>query len=172
MLIPFTGFGIDHIARGRLELLEERLTDALAVREELLLVDVVLEGLADLATLAIGDHVVSRRELLAAIGGDRGGPRGARSKRVTTTRLRLQASVGPYEILGRLHAPPGASLADRLLDAGPLVPLTDATIAYVIGGILEVRDAPVIYVNRDLSSWSRPEPVTSLFVRLAPRALR
>ena len=91
MLIPFTGFGIDHIARGNLELVEERLTDALAVREELLLVDVVLEGLADLATFAIGDHVVARRELLAAIGGDRGGPRGTRSKRVATTRQRLRA---------------------------------------------------------------------------------
>lgn len=38
-----------------------------------------------------------------------------------------------------------------------MLPLTDATIAYVIGGILEVRDAPTILVNDDLASWVRNE---------------
>ena len=36
-----------------------------------------------------------------------------------------------------------------------MVPLTDATIAYVIAGILEVRDAPTVIINRELASWLR-----------------
>ena len=36
-----------------------------------------------------------------------------------------------------------------------MVPLTDATIAYVVGGILEVVDAPTLIVNRELASWYR-----------------
>ena len=36
-----------------------------------------------------------------------------------------------------------------------MLPLTDATIAYVVGGILEVRDASTVIINRDLASWVR-----------------
>ena len=38
---------------------------------------------------------------------------------------------------------------------GTLLPLTDATIAYVVGGILEVRDATTVIINRELASWVR-----------------
>ena len=36
-----------------------------------------------------------------------------------------------------------------------MVPLTDATIAYVVGGILEVVDAQTLIINRELASWYR-----------------
>ncbi len=36
-----------------------------------------------------------------------------------------------------------------------MVPFTDATIAYVIAGILEVRDVPTLVINRELASWLR-----------------
>ena len=36
-----------------------------------------------------------------------------------------------------------------------MLPLTDATIAYVVGGILEVRDATTVIINRELASWVR-----------------
>ena len=38
---------------------------------------------------------------------------------------------------------------------GVMLPLTDATIAYVVGGILEVRDATTVIINRELASWVR-----------------
>ena len=34
-------------------------------------------------------------------------------------------------------------------------PITDATIAYSVGGILEVIDAPTLIVNRELAVWYR-----------------
>jgi hypothetical protein len=45
-----------------------------------------------------------------------------------------------------------------------MLPLTDATIAYVIGGILEVRDLPAIIINRDLASWVRDEEAGQLLL--------
>ena len=45
-----------------------------------------------------------------------------------------------------------------------MVPLTDATIAYVVGGILEVRDAATILINRELANWVRDEETNTLVV--------
>ena len=36
-----------------------------------------------------------------------------------------------------------------------MVPLTDATVAYVVNGILEVVDASTLIINRELASWYR-----------------
>jgi hypothetical protein len=36
-----------------------------------------------------------------------------------------------------------------------MVPLTDATIAYVVAGVLEVVDAPTLIINRELAAWYR-----------------
>ena len=37
-----------------------------------------------------------------------------------------------------------------------MVPLTDATIAFMVGGILDVRDWPTLVINRELASWYQP----------------
>ena len=53
-----------------------------------------------------------------------------------------------------------------------MVPLTDATIAYLIAGILEVRDAPTVIINRELASWLRAadaDPVWTPADPMAPR---
>lgn len=165
MLIAFTGYGMDFIVRGRVEVDGMRLTDMLEQTEQILVRDAVLEGLDDLAHVELPEYLVPRSELLAALGG---GPRGSHTHRIRATPHRIQASVGPYRVLGRLHTPGDASIAQRLHEGGPLVPLTDATIAYVIAGILEVRDASVVYVNRDLASWVRPEPYDVSLASLVP----
>ena len=120
MFIGFTGYGVDFIVRGRVELDGERLTDMLERTEEILVRDAVLEGLDDLAHVELPDYVVSRSELLAALGG---GPRGSHTHRIRATARRIQASVGPYRVLGRLHTRGDGTIAERLFDGGPLVPL-------------------------------------------------
>ncbi len=156
MLVAFRGYGIDFIVTGRVELRADRLTDLVNESETIELREVVLEGLHDLARVVVPDYSIRRDELLAV---KVAGPRGARLWRVPTTRHRLQAQIGPYNVLGRLHTPSGDSVAHRLSSSGPMLPLTDATIAYVIGGILEVRDAATILINRELASWVRAEDV-------------
>ena len=154
MIVAFKGYGVDFIVVGRVELTASRLTDMVNEVETIALRDVVLEGLHDMARVAVPDYSIRRDELLAVNGT---GPRGATNRRIPTTGHRVQAQIGPYNVLGRLHTTAGDSIHDRLTSRGPMLPLTDATIAYVIGGILEVRDVPTILINRDLVSWVRDE---------------
>jgi hypothetical protein len=68
-------------------------------------------------------------------------------------------------VLGRYHGPHGATSLRSFTARDPMVPLTDATIAYVVDGILEVIDAPTLIVNRELAAWYRE--TDKAFVRIA-----
>jgi hypothetical protein len=165
MLVAFKGYGVDFIIEGRVELTASRLTDLVNGSDTLLIRDAILEGLHDLARVAVPDHTIRRDDLLAV---KVAGPRGGRLRRLPTTAHRVQAQLGPYNVLGRLHTTPGDSVSHRLASPGPMLPLTDATIAYVIGGILEVRDAATILINRDLATWVRDEESDVIVLPTAP----
>lgn len=151
MRIGFIGFAGDCLISGQLDLQGERLTDHLNAQSLVTLEDVILEGLAggrvDAATFTI-----ERSQLCAALAT---GPRGATTLRIPTDDRRIQAQIGPYAVLGRYHGLVGATSLRSFSEREPMVPLTDATIAYVVDGILEVRDAPILIVNRDLATWYR-----------------
>ena len=152
MLIDFTAYSADCLISGRLELAAPRLTDMLNDESTIRLSDVVLEGLEDARRIAVASYSISRDDLYAI---KVTGPRGSRALRIETVPHRVQAQIGPYNVLGRLNAAPGADALATLGDRGTMLPLTDATIAYVVGGILEVRDASTVIINRDLSNWVR-----------------
>ncbi len=173
MNVEFTGFLGDCLISGQLARPRERLTDQLNREQVLTLAGVVLEGL-DGGRVESATFGIELRELCAAVAT---GPRGTRSLRVPTEARRLQAQIGPYAVLGRYHGPRGATSLRAFSGRDPMVPLTDATIAYVINGILEVRDAPVLIINRDLASWYRdaddPDaPISSSFLAAPTPATR
>ena len=149
--IDFTGFAGDCIISGRFHLGSRRLTDELNQASTITLHDVVLDGL-DGQQVTTPTFTIERSQLCAVVGR---GPRGRRSLRIATDRRRLQAQIGPYVVLGRYHGPLGSTTLRTFAERDPLVPLTDATIAYVAGGILEVVDASTLIVNRELASWYR-----------------
>ena len=149
--IEFTGFAGDCIITGRFLLGAKRLTDQLNLARTVTLEDVVLEGL-DGQRVTTPTFTIECSELCAVVGR---GPRGPRGLRIATARRRLHAQIGPYVVLGRYHGPLGATSLRDFAERDPMVPLTDATIAYVVGGILEVVDAPTLIVNRELASWYR-----------------
>ncbi len=149
--IDFTGFAGDCIIGGRFHLGPKRLTDELNQASTITLHDVVLDGL-DGQQVTTPTFTIERSQLCAVVGR---GPRGRRSLRIATDRRRLQAQIGPYVVLGRYHGPLGATTLRDFTERDPLVPLTDATIAYVVGGILEVVDASTLIVNREIASWYR-----------------
>ena len=151
MRIRFTGFAGDCLISGRLDLEGERLTDHLNSHPSLILEEVVLEGL-DGGRVSAETFTIERSQVCAALGS---GPRGARTLRIPTDERRIQAQIGPYAVLGRYHGRVGDANLRSFSEREPMVPLTDATIAYMINGILEVRDAPVLIVNRDLAAWYR-----------------
>jgi hypothetical protein len=162
--ITFTGFAGDCLISGQLDLQGERLTDHLNASPTLTVMDVVLEGL-DGGQVTTDTFTIERSQLCAAVAS---GPRGAKARRFPTDERRIQAQIGPYAVLGRYHGRVGATTLRSFFERDPMVPLTDATIAYVVDGILEVQDAPVLIINRDLAAWYRdpdvpdPEEGTSL----------
>jgi hypothetical protein len=152
MQINFMGYSADCLIAGKLTLTAPRLTDMLNSAPTINLTDVRLEGLADASMIATPFYTLHRDELYAV---RVTGPRGSRALRIVTVPHRVQAQIGPYNVLGRLNTAPGQAPMPSLERRGSMIPLTDATIAYVVGGILEVRDASAIIVNRDLASWVR-----------------
>jgi len=153
MHLDFVGYCSDCIITGRFELTAPRLTDMLNSVEMIHLTDVALESLGDGRRVTIPAYSLPRDELYAV---KATGPRGSRALRIITIPHRVQAQIGPYNVLGRLNAAPGTEPIQSLEGRGVMLPLTDATIAYVVGGILEVRDAATVVINRDLLAWVRP----------------
>ena len=151
MHIEFTGFAGDCLVSGRFDLQEKRLTDQLNATPTVALEDVVLEGL-DGHRITVPSFTIHRSELCAVVAR---GPRGQRVLRVPTEKRRLQVQIGPYVALGRYHGPLGATSLRNFTEREPMVPITDATIAFLVAGILEVRDAPTLIVNRELAVWFR-----------------
>lgn len=154
MLIDFMGYTADCLISGKVNLTAPRLTDMLNEQPTVNLTDVVLEGLADARRITVASYALHRDELYAV---KVTGPRGSKALRIITVTHRVQAQIGPYNVLGRLNAAPGTRPDDSIATRGSMLPLTDATIAYVVGGILEVRDASTVIINRDLASWVRAE---------------
>ncbi len=152
MLVDFTGYAGDCLISGRLDLRAGRLTDQLNADPTVRLIDVLLEDLADGRQVSAATFTVGRADLCAVKAGP---PRGSRRLRAVTELHRLHAQLGPYTVLGRLHAPPGTEAIRSIEQRDVMVPLTDATIAYLIGGMLEVRDAATLIINRELASWMR-----------------
>ena len=152
MFINFTGFAGDCLINGKLDLRASRLTDQLNADPLVHLVDVELEDLGNARRISAAAFTIERSQLCAV---RVTGPRGSRALRIATTRHRLRAQIGPYTVLGRLHERPGVDALSTFEQRDLLVPLTDATIAFIVGGVLDVRDWSTLVINRELASWYR-----------------
>ncbi len=150
MQIRFAGYAGDCRVSATLELTMDRLTDALNAADTILLRDAVLESLDDGRRVAL-DRVELARNALYAV--EATGPSGDRRRRVRTVRHRMHVQLGPYGVLGEIHARPGIAPLRSLVARGPMVPLTNATIAYISGGQLQMHDAGTLLVNSALADW-------------------
>jgi len=164
MFIDFTGFAGDCLINGKLDLRAPRLTDQLNADPLVHLLEVELEELDNARRVTSSDFTIARSQL-CAVGAT--GPRGSRALRIATAPVRLRAQIGPYTILGRLHEPVGVDALTTIEQRDLMVPLTDATIAFMVGGILDVRDWSTLVINRELASWFRADdgnddPITAV----------
>jgi hypothetical protein len=150
-IIDFIAFGHECLVAGRLRLDADRLTDLLNGTDELELVDVVGLGL-DGGVLDANRVLVPRRELVAVKAGD---PRGRASLRRTTRQVAVTAAAGRYVMHGYIHGRPGADPMIHLGRRPPMIPLTDATIAYETSQGWRVEDASTLIVNRDVAEYFR-----------------
>ena len=146
----FQGFAGDCTIAGRITMFGERLTDFLNGQERFLLHHVECESLEDGHKVPVDSISLERDDLLAIVGT---GPRGSEKQRVRRDMQRMQLSLGPYIILGRLHVKPGLDPMKSVLQREPMIPLTNATIAYSVAGAIVVRDLGTLIVNRLQVDW-------------------
>lgn len=151
--IEFTGFSGDCRITGRMTLFGDRLTDMLNAHAQYRLSHVVLEGLTDGHRVELESIVLAREDLSIALAT---GPRGLGSLRVDRDQIRMQLGTGPYVVAGRLHTEHGTDPIVSVMHRGPMVPLTDATIAFTMAGEVQVVDAETVIINRDLVDWISP----------------
>lgn len=151
LLIDFVAYGHECLLSGLVRLDADRLTDWLNTSDELDLIDVLGVGLD--GGIAEADHVViPRSELVAVKAGD---PRGRPSLRRPTRQVAVTAGSGPYVMHGYVHGRPGADPMIHLGRRPPMIPLTDATIAYETPDGWRHDDASTLIVNRDTADWIR-----------------
>ena len=152
MLIPFIGYALGRRYIGYVECAGERLTDLLNRTESIVLRDAFVESFEDETVSNLGEGEVERSILYAV---ETSGGSGEGARRIQTVRHRLQVQLGPYSALGLLHSTPGQMPLPYLTSAGPMIPLSDATLGFANRGGLKMRDVGTLIVNRELLDWVR-----------------
>ncbi len=148
--IELVAYSDDCRVYGYVRLNGDRLTDMLNDHDEYALVDVMAEQLPDGEVVETKEIVVTRDELLAV---EASWPRGNVDRRRRTRQHAIALQVGPYVIEGYVHTLPGVDPLTGVHKRGPMVPLTDASIAFVSGGVRRLREAATVVVNRDRCAW-------------------
>lgn len=152
MLIPFIGYALNRRFIGYVECEGERVTDLLNRSDMVVLHDAFVESFENDTVAPLGDGEIERSILYAV---ETSGGRGDEARRIHTVRQRLQVQLGPYAALGLLHSADGQMPLPGLAQRGPMVPLSDATLAFSSRGTLAMRDVGTLIVNRDLLDWVR-----------------
>jgi len=151
--VEFAAYAEDCRIFGFLRLDAERLSDLLNTHERVHLVDVLAVALDDSRAVPSDELWVTRDELLAVRAS---GPRGNAGRRGRTRLYPITAQLGPYEVHGYLHGPPGGDPLRQLRRRLPMVPLTEAWIAYRAAGQDHRARVGTLIVNRELLDWVRP----------------
>ena len=135
---------------GRIRLEAERLSDMLNAHDELVLVDVLVESLADGTTYEAKEFSVRRDDLLAV---EALGPRGNAHRRMRARPHPLAVKLGPYQVRGYVHVTPGADVLNAVRRRKPMVPLTEASITYMSGGVVQRHERRSLIINRECADW-------------------
>jgi hypothetical protein len=158
--IEFVGFAEDCTISGKMTMFGERLTDFMNGQERFRVHHLECESLEDGHRVELDSVSLERNDLLAVVAN---GPRGNEKQRLPLETNRLQISIGPYLILGHIHSLPGVDAVSSVLKREPMIPLTNATIAYEVAGAIVARDIPTIIVNRLLVDWISPTTEAATF---------
>lgn len=151
-LVELTLYAADCVARGRLALTAERVTDLMNERAEYEFVDAFVQSFQD-DLLSVSTLIIARDEILA-VGVT--GPRGDPSRRKRTRALPVELRVGRYDVTGNIHVVPGADAVSGFGRGRIMVPLTEATIAYDSAGERFLTRVGTILVNAKLTDWIGP----------------
>jgi hypothetical protein len=151
--LEFVAYGEDCLLSGLVRMSSDRLTDMLNEHDEYVLGDVLLERLEDGLGVELKEVLVTRDDLLLV---HATGPRGNAERRHRTRPYPVAVKIGPYHLRGLLHGSPGRDPIQQLRRRKAMVPLTDASIDYRSGSIVQHRSAGVVVINRGQIDWIVP----------------
>jgi len=153
MGVEFIAYAGDCRVSGATTLGEgERLTDLLNRESTIVIEGARLTSHADGHTVEVGEIALEREDLFAI---EALGSRGEPARRIHTVRHRMEVRLGPYTVLGQLHTMPGGRPLVAIGQRLPMIPLTNATIAFNTDGGVEAMDVETLIINRSLADWVR-----------------
>jgi hypothetical protein len=158
MRIPFAGYADDCTVTGEMGLEADRLSDFLAATHEFTVDGAAFRALddgrvvqAESAEIRLGDLCV-----VAATG-----PRGVPERRLWTRQSPVRVRVGPYTVVGYLHAPPTVD-PYRSADRRAILPLTASVVEYAMDGAVVRDHAEAVLVNRLKIERLEPAPASDV----------
>lgn len=164
MQIPFTAYADDCTVSGEIDLRADRLADLLVSTEEFEVDHPSLRALADGHVVEAESVGVYRDDLCIVLAT---GPRGRAERRLWTRQHPVRARVGPYVVVGYLHAPP---TIDPFQSAHhrSMVALTAGVVGYTEAGnpLWVSSDAVLVNTAKIDVLESVPEEDLELFRRM------
>jgi hypothetical protein len=129
MQIPFTAYADDCTVRGEIALGADRLSDLLSSTTEYEVKAAAFRALDDGRVVEADSVAILRDDLCMVVAS---GPRGRADRRLWTRQHPVRARVGPYTVLGYLHASPTIDPM-RTTDRRAIVALTNCVVGYAEG---------------------------------------
>ena len=155
MRVEFIAYAGDCQVAGSTTLADgERLSDILNREPTIVVEGARLTSHADWHTIEAGDIVLDLDDLFAI---EAVGPRWETARRIHTVPHRLEVRLGPYMVLGQLHTLPGGRPLVAIGQRSPMIPLTNATIAFNDDSGVEAMDVETLIINRSLADWVRAD---------------
>lgn len=161
MRIPFSAYADDCTVTGGVALDTDRLSDFLGATQEFKLDGAAFRALDDGRVVEAESAPILLDDLCVIAGT---GPRGRPERRLWTRQFPVRARIGPYSVVGYLHAPPTVD-PYRAADRRAIVPLTSAVVEYSMGGTVRRDEADTVLLNR--RKFDRLEPADEREIRLA-----
>jgi hypothetical protein len=156
MQIPFTAYADDCTVSGEIALGADRLSDLLSSTTEYEVHAAAFKALDDGHTVEADSAAILRDDLCMVVAS---GPRGRADRRLWTRQHPVRARVGPYTVLGYLHAPPTIDPM-RTTDRRPIVALTNCVVGYAEGETPMWVESDTLLVNTttiDVLETAHPE---------------
>jgi hypothetical protein len=144
--VPFSSYADDCTLAGEIAFEADRLSDFLSSVTDFEVQDVVCHALDDGRVVQRDVAALLRDDLCIVLAT---GPRGRRERRVWTRQLPVRAQVGPYVVLGYLHAPPTIDPI-RSNEHRAVVPMTSCVVKFSRAGepVVEALDVALLVGRR------------------------
>lgn len=143
MEIRFSAYAADCTVSGELSIEGDRLADFLTSAVEFEVRNASFRALEDGRVVDAASAQLYVDDLCLIVAS---GPRGRVERKLWTRQYPVRVRVGPYAVLGYLHAPPTID-PFHLADRRAIVALTACTVEYVEGGTTVRIESDAILLN-------------------------